>query len=509
MPRPIAFFVAALLGLAAPRLTAAQPATRPPSPDAITAAQAALAEADFERVSRDRDYAAQVLGHLDILASAPDVYAQLGSNIEAVRLQPLVALERTDEVRATLDRLLTMRLDEAEQYRLPIYASLSIDDLGSLQIWWTRRAATFGERDGQSWTLLDRDFVWPVLHRLRRENKPTQIRLANVLFRIGWPGGRESAADQLRLILLNDALERGDRQAAVGFAALMKSPATLAPLLILKRYDGLLPETGDRLAPLRAAIEAQGRETSEAVARSESDLEGRLERVQHLRSLGRNADVLVLTQAQLRDPNAAALGSEEGMWLANEAAYALLDLGRPAEAAGVLRGLINLPVADKGYLISSIINQGEILNQAGRHEDSLAHARRVERDFADHASDYGKMWIRATSVCASAALGRGTEAAPVLEAMRAAADTNQAALMRAHLCLNDLDAAERLIIARLEGDDPEEAVMALQDYALEPREDQIVGRLMAVRARPAVRAALDRVARLVELPLARTYWGGF
>ena len=119
------------------------------------------------------------------------------------------------------------------------------------------------------------------------------------------------------------------------------------------------------------------------MARDGENLEHRLDRVQHLRAVGRNGDALALARPQLRDPNAAALASEEGMWLVNEAAYALLDLGRPAEAASLMRGLTRLPVADHLYLISSIIN-GEIRSQPAH--GILSAARLLERDFAQHSS---------------------------------------------------------------------------------------------------------------------------
>ena len=123
MARTTAFFVAAWLGLAAPQLAAADQAGGPPSAEAIAAARAAVADADLERVASDRAYASEVLGHLDLLAGVPDVYAELDRSIETLRLQPLLTLGRTDEVRATIDRLLALRLNEAEQYRLPIYAA--------------------------------------------------------------------------------------------------------------------------------------------------------------------------------------------------------------------------------------------------------------------------------------------------------------------------------------------------------------------------------------------------
>ena len=510
MNRFIVTLGAALIALAAPASAATQTAAGPPSEAAIAAARAAIAGTDFERIGRDRAYAAEILRHLDLLGSSPATYAEVGIGIEMLRLRPLLVLERPDEVQATLDRMIAMRPDRAEYYHSMIYASLSIEDLGRFTN--VIEVASRNVR-GPGWAelreSLDEDMVWQVIVRLREQDKPARVRLASALFRIGWPGGSEGANDPLRMILIDDALERGDREAATGYAAGISAPATLAPLLILKRYDGLIPEPGDRLAPLRAAIEAQEVSTADAVRRDGQNLEHRLDRIQHLRALGRNADAVALAQPQLRDPDATALESEKGMWIVNEAAYALLDLGQPAEAARLMRGFIRLPVSEHQYLISSIINHGVILNEAGLHAESLVFAQQLDRDFAQHASDYGDMWMRATIVCAYASLGRGAEAAPVMARMAAAADTNQAAMMRAHLCLNDLDSAERLIISRLEGDDPEEAVMALQNYALEARRDPLFERLIAVRERPSVRAALERVARVVELPLARTYWGGF
>jgi len=516
MIRPGSALFAALLSVAMPAVAAGQaPATTGEAgteqgADAIEAARNAVAEADYSRVLRDRAYAIEILGHLDLLAGDADTYARLARNIETLRLYPLVSLERVDQVRETLDRLLAMRLGQVDHYSTLIQATLWISDYRRFAA--TVETASLAIR-GTEWSelrgLLERETVWPVLHQLRREDRAAHVRLAGALFRIGWTGGDRSASDPLRMILLEDALRRGDRDAARGFASGITSPGTLAPLLILRRYDGLLPESGDRLAPLREALAAREHATAEDVARDPQNLKYLLDRVQHLRALGRNADALALARPVLGDPTASAGRSEDGMWLVNEAAYALLDLGRNDDAAGLMRGLATLPVSDKIYLISSMINQGEVLNQAGRFAESLAHAQRLEREFGQYSSDYGDMWIRATIVCALSRLDRAGEAAPTMTAMRAAQDANPAALMRAYLCLNDLDAAERLMISRLDGDDPEEAVMSLQDYALEPRRDLLVERLLLVRARPAVGAALARVARVVELPLARTYWGGF
>ena len=54
--------------------------------------------------------------------------------------------------------------------------------------------------------------------------------------------------------------------------------------------------------------------------------------------------------------------------------------------------------------------------------------------------------------------------------------------------------------------------MVLQDYALGTSHGgaaALSARLAALRERPDVRAAFDRVARRLTLPLARTYYGDY
>jgi hypothetical protein len=93
---------------------AVAPPPSAPAPDAaadanaIEAARAAIRAIDAERILRDRDYAAQILAHLDRLAAATDDPAQLAA-LDSLRLLALPIVERQDETRATLDRVLALR----------------------------------------------------------------------------------------------------------------------------------------------------------------------------------------------------------------------------------------------------------------------------------------------------------------------------------------------------------------------------------------------------------------
>jgi hypothetical protein len=81
------------------------------------------------------------------------------------------------------------------------------------------------------------------------------------------------------------------------------------------------------------------------------------------------------------------------------------------------------------------------------------------------------------------------------------------------LCMGDLDGSERLLIERLNSEDPSEVLLALQDYSIEssggPALALLRGRLREVRERPAVRAAAERVGHIRRLPFDRTYHGSF
>jgi hypothetical protein len=79
--------------------------------------------------------------------------------------------------------------------------------------------------------------------------------------------------------------------------------------------------------------------------------------------------------------------------------------------------------------------------------------------------------------------------------------------------MGDLDASERLVIQRLGSDNPAEMLLSLQLYRMETSEgvglDAVRKRFDAVRERPAVRAAAERVGRILTLPIDRTYYGSF
>jgi tetratricopeptide (TPR) repeat protein len=518
MTRAALFAALAGIVLVAPPLVVESPASGQalagqarPEPQSVEASGAVLHAVDSSRLLRDRDYALEILRHLDIVEAAP------GTDwnpywLRMVRAVALATLGRTEEVRALVDRALAGNPTDPRAYWLAFRAAMAIEDV--------ERAVSVIEQASRNVP----EALWPDLRRSltrvgpvtlvgqlqQREDTARQVRLAEALLRIGWPSPDDrDNIEGLHTILLDDRLARDDRAGAAALVAQITTPGRLLRLLMLRRYDAVLGADADRIGMLRTALAAYDRETERAVAVPAPSLPKIRERAALLRALGRGEEALALLLPYTRDIPATVASDEVGMWAIYDAAHTLLDLDRDDQAIALMNRLVSLPLADFPGLIGPAINLIAMLEQAGLDEDALTYARALEPDAAQHANAYGRMWIAQGVVCALARLGRAEQAAARLAEMRPSGTDNQVALTRAYLCVGDMEAAEALLVERLGAADPEQVLLELQIFALsrsETRPDSEDARWALLRERPAVRQAVERVGRVLRLPLARVPW---
>lgn len=500
---------------AAPASPANPPAaaTRPTEAE-LNASFDALSAIEARRLLRERAYAEEALRHLERVAPYASQPPLTGS-IRHLRLIAYVTLARSADAWPLVDQVIETRPAEPRDYLAAWYAATALrDNRRAVALLDTASRGVPGVRWAALRELLDRDTVSRLLRRLYEPDlEAERVRLAGALFRIGWPGSDHAEfGDTLRTILVEDRLKAGDTAGARDYAG---GITVLEPTLRLvggRRFDAALPDGTDRAALVRAAIARQDRETGERVAAAPADMERLVGRSQYLRSVGRDADALAVMRPHLADVPATAARGEYGVWLLNEAAFAYATLGRHEEALALLDRVARLPVAENPDLVNIRINHLELLWEAGRNEEVLRRAGLLESEADRFSSDYGRMWIASARVCALASLGRGAEAAPHMERLRALRAVNVAALSRAWLCLGDDAAAGALMAERLGGANPDAEILLLQDYqigAARGPNAALLDRLTALRDRPEVRAAFDRVGRRLTLPLARTYYGDF
>lgn len=511
-----------LLMLAATALAAA-PAGHGPAPSLVSAVAAqpadrvaeaarALDTLDLLRLTQDRTYAEATLAHLRLLLPRLAGQPARAAYLEAMQALVLAELDRDEEARALLSAILARNFDEPRPYLLVFAAASHIPDPALMVRGIEGAARRLGNADhGGMLMMLAPEMIYGLDRTLRQENLAAErLRLAEALVAMNWQRANPSRLDWFRMTLIDQRLRENRRDEATRLASTVVGPDTITTLAIVRRYDGLLEE-GE--AAIRRALEEEDRGTASVLAARPDDVDTLIERVAYLRSVGRAADAVALTGAWVGDVAAMVRRNPRGVWLVNETAYALVALDRVPEAAGLMARLAALDPAGNDELIGPAINHAGLLWQIGRPADSLAQVARLRGPAGERANDYGRMWIAAYAACSNSALGQSVEAQAELARLKAAPTVNAAALSLGLLCTNDLDGAERHLLDRLASDDPKQVLSALQDFEVEtsggPALDEARLRLRQVRDRPAVRAAIDRVGRILTLPLDRSYQGTF
>lgn len=491
---------------------AAATAQTPPPPSTVTRLEERVATIDIQRLMTDSAYARSHLPVIEQLHRAPQRDEHDRVMADGLWAGVLAGAGRAAEGRAAVDALLARRSPEPIAYILSWWTAGVLND-------WPRMLDTVeaaaANVPAAEWGELYRAFVPATISQLSYafeagDDEERRFRLADALVRIGWPGAADAeAGDEMRMIMIDHLLSHGARERAAAIAGTLSTPDNLLPLLSLRKYDGLLPAARATASGLESVLAARDAATAAALAEQPGTARLILVRARFLRGVGREADALAILLPQVADvPRAAA--EPDGMWLIEEATNALLALGRVDEALALGRRLLALDVGAHPLLINPMINHVWLIWKSGRFAEALEQARGLERQFPTAISDFGKAMLDSTIVCALASLDRQAEARSWMSQLRAHSGESSMLRLRASLCLNDLDAAASSLQRGLEADDPTYPVLSLQDYslgALSPASEQLRQRLLSLRTRPAVAAALARVGRVARFPLSRNVWG--
>ena len=468
--------------------------------------------ADMQGLALDPNGARMVLAMVEQGAASTPASPAAAAYLEAIRAVALATLGRRRESADLVDRIVTGGTPNAEGLPAAWLAAAVLEDRSRMiTVLKAADAVQTGPQDDALHRSMRENVTGMLnLFDLRRQAGPRRVAL-EALTRIGWPGDRDWALrDGLRLSLIEMKLAASDRAGAAELARQVQAPAPLLKLLVQRRYDGLY-EAGDRDAVLAQALRRYDRYTAQRQSRAPNDLHALLSRLDLLMSSGRYAESLALVQPRLGDLP-AALATSDGRVLAEQAAYALLELGRADEGVELFARLASVPLEVDPALLDRRINYASYLWSAGRARSAVDYALDLDRELGPRMNGYGRAWNWSALVCALASLGRREEASPWIERMAGLSGT-EVPLTRAYLCVDDLDAAERLMVRRLAPEDPLLAILALQDWRLPEAQGAAVEavelRLRQVRQRPAVREALDRVGRSLHLPLSRSYWGAY
>lgn len=359
--------------------------------------------------------------------------------------------------------------------------------------------------------------AWGVIRAAKKldEDDAAALRVHDILARTNYLPPENPNDDYLRMDHARLLLRAGMNERASVRLETITSPRLIMTMRVDRTFDALRTEAFQGRLDVLAAAEADFERAQRAQTADARKLALVVELGQALRALGRFEEARALLdrhikRAQSADGPSVYSDIEEQLnWALNELAYVYYDLGRAAEARETFG--LSIAVGEDGeWSVSQVINFASMLESEGRGADALEVLRTTGR-----ASPYGDMWVASVRVCAADQTGNRRLRDEALAFVREHEADNRAAAARALLCVNDIEGAAAAYIRRLADEESRaDALLALQDYpersdAVFPRDDILRQRLEIVRDRADVRAAIEAVGRVEQVPLRGVYWGDF
>jgi tetratricopeptide (TPR) repeat protein len=233
--------------------------------------------------------------------------------------------------------------------------------------------------------------------------------------------------------------------------------------------------------------------------------------VKALRTVGEDAKAVEVAREALANPELGSVHAErtveDKLWLRNELVYALKDLGRTDETLAEMQPVLKLDEARNGFMISQLVNFGEIMIELGHAAEGVKTARRGW----NAASPMGQLFINMVEVCGNATTDKPA-ADKALALLRKRQSENYAAMTAALLCMDRTDEVADLMKKRLSQPAHRGAVLtAVQSYKtpafVTPLHRTVMERYAKVIARPDVQAAIKKHGRIEAYPFFSIYWG--
>ena len=509
--------IAAAAAASASPSVAVQPATAPAPAEANDARQILkeLVAVDSNRLFEDKAYAEQTLARIDALRKSGNPSDDVRQIMDRVRVLALIGLDRLQEAFDQATDLTKANPGDSGLHYTAFALGVDTGSERTLDVLELADRSIANKQDRANFRdSLETDTVG----YFRRpffiaKDKERIARSARALMNFGWPGPHKLAtADGLRLDIADYLLEKGDVAGAKKLVFAIRTAEPLLQTLIARKWDAVR-DSGDPNERLAQSIAASDEASRAALFDKPDDLEIVIRRGQFLRSVGKDAEALDLLLPKTADLQWMKQQGEYAYWIANEAAYALVDLKREKEAVALMEKLLSLGLEENPVLVSMAINSVAIRIDAGDFRGAADYAEMLATKHGNIASPYGRMWMWEGAACGNFLAGSLDRAQPWLVKLKSNEKDNRAALTRALLCVNDIDGAAASVIRRLDGDDAEQMLAAVQDYSggpeFSPAKKILESRLRQVIARPDVQAAIAKHGRVMKVPLSRTYWGMF
>lgn len=337
---------------------------------------------------------------------------------------------------------------------------------------------------------LDDAFVFQLLGALD-DDAPPRLDLLQSLASANW-NRRGLGADYFWFELALRRVQRGERDLARAAIQRIGTPRELVQLRSDRRFDGLFDPQSEQFDVALAAQRRLDR-LDALLAKDPHNLELATEVASALGTVGGFDRIVALVDAILRGDPADSTYPENRVWLLNNKAAALQQLGRSKEAIALMQRASGMSEGESGN-VSQSINLGDMRCGMGDWRGALAAVKELE-----NMSDYGQVAMHSVVHCARLQQGDREGARTALAYLRAHRSLSSSLYLTALLRESRLDDAAVALIEML--DSPQEradALVMVQDFKPErplPADAANRERWETLMRREDVRAAIDRVGR--------------
>lgn len=337
-------------------------------------------------------------------------------------------------------------------------------------------------------------------------------------------------ADEFMLEYARLAADRGDTDGLREIILSLTQPGQILQVRIDRRFDPIRQDGSlESFLNLESAAENENARLRSLPEKYDNYASGYIMYARALVAVWRfeeALDVIEPIALRIRTPEGREEfvdSKREESWVLKTYSDVLWHARYPEQSEDIFRESVRPLDSDKSS-ISQQINFASGNASKGKFSEALDGVANLDDD---RASEYGRMWVRKIRVCAKAMAESPSDYTNSLNYLIANQRANPAALLKAYLCMNDMDKAAEVLIRRLYSSDQRiEALLSLQhrSYSIngtnalsgvphshDPHDSVSPGHLLRhrfdeLRDRGDVLEAVESVGRIEEVWLHHSAW---
>lgn len=410
----------------------------------------------------------------------------------ALRGLALLALKKPTEARAAFDEGTKLAPQSPAVARLRFIGGLYFDAREEASLGLDRLIAAFPDVVHE----LSEEDVWGYLSMKEGKGLKAVDDQRIGLAQIGFGG---NSGDYLAVRAIELLIKRGQIAEAKALVPHIDDRSALEEALIQKKFAPVWQAIESHAGPRMTRVE------DEAVRLARIDFDEKPDDpkklnvlISALREARRYQEAIDVGSKFAVSPLEMAKVDEQGGWVVNGHAMSLYRAKRFAE--GDARFAALNAAHDEYWIVSTKINRLGALVKTGRYSEANRLIAVTEESAKNQGTDYARQLVRRLKLCIFHHIGRTAEARALLAEVKTKAPDAPAATVEGLLCIGDIDAAEKVVLETLSGDDGHAPMLLdLQRHPLgsgDPSEWRKSWQVL--RDRPAVSAAFDKVGR--DLP---------